>query len=248
MPLRGGSTFENCHRVADAPVLQNSFLVAVHDVSPAFASEISVLTAALESRIGHQFSQAVIPKFPGTHWKEQFLESLRGFGGDLWLHGWHHRSSRKSLRSWLARGADEFDRLPPEARREKLRLGANFFTCEFGRIPEAFLAPCWRVGQLTLGELQRIGVECLVGYRKIWLTDARVLSVCTVNRDWGWPGCNCLLGAWSSRQARRVNSRLPVLVFHPMDVRRGLLSAGLRDLERWLQAGCKPILLGAHGN
>ena len=72
--------------------------------------------------------------------------------------------------------------------------------------------------------------------------ERRAIPLATWSWDWGVAGAAGRWGAALGHVLARRRGAVPCVVFHPADLRRGLLDRGLIRLERLLARGCRPVL------
>lgn len=249
----------------------SSFLVAVHDVTPNEREALVPLLHELTARLGGTFSLAVTPRWHGSEpaigeWA--FLRELASLQSapseppDLLLHGLtHRRRPNPNPISIVNRFADEWSGLPREQLRAELGQARRLVRRIFGRDPVGVVAPCWRWGAFDHAMMCEHELPVAVGYRSAWFADPEIppVPLATISRDWGWmTPAQALLArwpsirhGWASRRSQNAkqpaSAPTPCVVFHPIDVHRGLHLAGLREIDRLLAQGARPARLGQVG-
>ncbi|MBO0750451.1 MAG: DUF2334 domain-containing protein, partial [Porphyrobacter sp.] len=134
-------------------------LVSIHDVGPAFKSEIGQLADRLGAHLGgHRFAMLVVP----DHWGMHPLAGDRAFGArlrrwadqgvEMFLHGWFHRdtAAHAGLAGFKARhmtaGEGEFLGLSAAEAGSRMAQGKALVEDVIGRPVAGFVAPAWLYG------------------------------------------------------------------------------------------------------
>ena len=217
-----------------------SFLVCIHDATPAYESETRLMIQDLAPLLGRRLSFGVVPDWYG----EWPLAAHRGYcaflqenAEELLLHGYFH----KRQRGWgptalLAERSDEMNGLGPEETRRALERGQFVFRDVFGSPARGFLAPAWQRGHVMPDTL---GLEYLLGFFSIE-SPARRVPLATWTWDcgrWGWLGHFGHRIGWLSQSLDRG---IPTLAIHPRDIERGFWPTILRITRQLLHAGYEP--------
>lgn len=237
------------------------FFVAVHDVAPNERNALVPFFAELTARLGGAFSMAITPRLHGTEPAINDWAFLRELGSnadappELLLHGLtHRRRPNWDPISIVNRFADEWHGLSRDQLHAELGQARMLVRQAFGRDPGGVVAPCWRWDAFDRAMLRAHELTIAVGYRSAWFADANMppIPLATASRDWGWmtpaqallarwPSLRHGLGSMVSRQSAQAASKpSPCIVFHPIDVHRGLHRAGLREIDRLMAAGFLP--------
>jgi predicted deacetylase len=159
-------------------------LVSIHDVGPAFASEIEQLAERLDARLGdNRFSMLVVP----NHWGAHPLAGDRAFGTrlrrwadegvEMFLHGWFHRDD--AIHAGLARlkaghmTAREGEFLGLSVAEAERRMGEGKALVEdvIGRPVTGFVAPAWLYGPGTFEALATGGFALAEDHLRVWRPD-----------------------------------------------------------------------------
>jgi hypothetical protein len=224
----------------------STFVVVVHDVTPVFAREIDRIVDGLSRRVGRSLGAAIVPNWHGREAGpgdvRQFQE-WRSRVGELLLHGWtHFRTQTPGLISALTDRADEFGGLSPQASTERLVAAQSVVQSLLGETLCGFVPPAWQFTGPPVA-LRSAGVDYVLGFQRLRGTAGGDLPLATWSWDWGgFPGSSTP-GAWLGTAVRLVRpSSIPVVVLHPMDVRRGCLPLAMRRIEGLLDEGLEPVL------
>lgn len=226
----------------------NALLVAIHDVTPAFADEARTLWQLCADR-GAAPALFVVPQWHGAHPIEQdhdFLAWLRGRvddGAELFVHGERHdevglrRSFADELRA-LGRTAQEgeFLTLDEDEARARIERGIARLRA-LGLTPVGFVAPAWLASPGTSRAAARAGLKFGEDHRSIILHERNARIAAPVVR-------------WSARTAFRARASALVadarwlaqhdtpvarIALHPADLHdRTTARSVRRTLDRWL--------------
>lgn len=222
------------------------FLVCVHDMTPAFATEIEAILAGLRGRVGGAVHLGVVPNWHGraplAH-SPAFLELLRQSGGELVLHGYAHRGADDGgWAAWVSGGADEFSRLAPAEAIARIRRGCREIAAVL-RPPRGFIVPAWQTGPVLQDWLTTNGLAYRIGYASLRFSTGMRRRLTTWNWDYSTREALNRLACWANRAHRWLDAAgMPCLALHPADVRRGLLDESLRAIDALLAAGHRPTL------
>ncbi|MDB5385820.1 MAG: putative deacetylase [Planctomycetaceae bacterium] len=228
--------------------MSRRFCVMVHDVTPAFSEEIDQILDHLQPIVGKNVSGAVVPAWHGRQlnaidrgqfqvWDEMF--------GELLLHGWtHYRQQHPGLVSWLTGRSDEFTGLSPEEARDILSRAQSEMKSVLGTSLRGFVAPAWQF-PCQLADIRRAEVEYVMGFQHLESAQGKLIPLATWSWDWGWLDGASRLGAFLGN-CRRIwcPNALPVIVLHPIDLRRRHVRHALNLIREFLQEGWKPVLPG----
>jgi len=232
--------------------------VAIHDVTPRFASEVEYALSLCRAR-GVTPALLVVPNHHGSAPLEQSpafvtrLHQLVDLGSEILLHGHDHlqgsaaRPARSVPREGSARlrasawfynrvasdGEAEFGDLPPlEAER---RLDAGFeLLARLGFQQRGFVPPAWILPQPLLSSLAARGVRYTEDH--FGLVDpvtgrrrlSAVMNFATRSRPRLWSSVAYV------RAARGLRSQVPLrIAIHPRDIRSPLALAELVRLLDW---------------
>ncbi|HEV3340826.1 MAG TPA: DUF2334 domain-containing protein [Pirellulales bacterium] len=222
------------------------FCVVVHDVTPFFAEEIERLLKTLQPLIHDRVVGAVVSRWHGTAPNASDRRRLRDWStqfGDLVLHGWtHRREIRHGIVSWCTDAANEFERLSLGETLERLRRAQLDAEDLLGRPLRGLVPPAWRLAA-KITHLFPLGIEYVMRFRSLEAYGKSPVTLATWSWDWGWLPGTRFAGAALGACCQRLNPRaVPTVVLHPLDVRRGCLSAAQRLIRRFLSAGLVPVL------
>ena len=219
----------------------HSFIVCIHDATPAYARETRLMIRDLAPLVGRRLSFGVVPDWRGR-WPlaahPDYCRMVQDASEELLLHGYFHRRQRGAGPiSWLTQGSDEMNGLDPEETRRTLERGQRTFTQVFGGPARGFLAPGWQPGHVRPAAG---GVEHLLGFFSLDSRTRHRLPLATWSWDcgrWGWLGhVGHGLGSLRHSQDRGVAT----LAIHPRDLERGFWPTILRLTERLLEQGYQP--------
>ena len=184
-------------------------LASIHDVAPAFESQIDRLVDRLATSGADRLAMLVVPR----HWDSApllagspFARRLREWadgGTSLFVHGWTHRDEQTHTGSWAAwkarhmtAGEGEFLGLGVADARERMRDGRALIEDITGRSPAGFIAPAWLYGPGALAALREEGFALSEDHRRVWRP-----------RD-GVTLARCPVVTWASRTPARTRSSL----------------------------------------
>jgi len=159
-------------------------LVSIHDVGPAFTSEIVHLAERLSERLdGSRFAMLVVPNHWGAHplaGDRAFARRLRAWsdeGIEMFLHGWFHRDQahHAGLTGWKARhltaGEGEFLGLARAEAARRMADGKALIEDIIGRPVAGFVAPAWLYGPGALEALAQGGFALAEDHLRVWRPD-----------------------------------------------------------------------------
>jgi peptidoglycan/xylan/chitin deacetylase (PgdA/CDA1 family) len=230
----------------------HSFLICIHDATPAHASEIRGMLRDLEPLVGRRLSLAVVPNWHGE-WPlashPDFCRLIHEGAEELLLHGYYHRrQSGWGATTLLAEGCDEMNGLDRDDTRRTIEHGQRVFADVFGGPARGFLAPGWQLGRVHGREL---GFEYVMGFFSLESSTGRRVPLATWTWDcgrWSWLG---VIGHAIGHLRHSLDRGIPTLAIHPRDVQRGFwptilqLTRELLDREyvpatiaSSLEAGC----------
>jgi hypothetical protein len=226
-----------------SPEAYRSFLVVIHDASPAFARETRAMIRDLMPLVGRRLSFAVVPDWQGK-WP---LASHRDYCGlvrenaeQLLLHGYFHRRQRgRGPVSLLAEACDEMNGLDAGETQLVIERGQDVFTDVFGRPARGFLAPAWQAGRVRSANATALGLEHILGFFSLESRNRPTVPLATWTWDcgrWGWLGHV----GHGVGQLRQSPTRIPVLAIHPRDLDRGFWPTIRRLTRDLLDAGYEP--------
>jgi hypothetical protein len=225
---------------------QRRLLASIHDVSPAFDSQVDQLLNLVRPHVGDRIALLVVPNYwerspivPGSPFATR-LRAWTDAGLEIFLHGFYHRdvaqhaSTTDKIRAkFMTAGEGEF--LGIDRAEAAIRIGSGRKLLEdiTGRSVAGFIAPAWLYGPGALEALTDAGVPLAEDHMKVWSPKSgNVLSRSPVI-------------TWASRsRARRASSiaaakalrRLPVrdlrIGVHPGDTSSPLL---LKSIDKTLK-------------
>ena len=119
----------------------HTILLSIHDITPVYEDCIIKTCDRLEDMGITSYSLLVTPFFQmktsNYFEKSEFLaEYLQSLGMEISLHGYSHHSKSGSL--------DEFNKMPSERMRSRLKQGMALFRKSFARNPVGFIPPMWK--------------------------------------------------------------------------------------------------------
>lgn len=228
---------------------QKRLLVSIHDVGPAFESDIEQLVDRLSARLGgSRFAMLVVPDHWGAHplaGNSAFAARLRRWsdeGIEMFVHGWFHRDSAAhtgfaGLKArHMTAGEGEFLGLSAAEAARRMADGKALIEDIIGRPVAGFVAPAWLYGPGALQALASAGFAVAEDHMRVWQ-----------------PGSGAILArgpviTWASRTAQRTASSLALaalarvalqalqtvrVAVHPGDVTKPSL---LASIDRTLDA------------
>lgn len=207
-------------------------LASIHDVGPAFESEVDQLAELLERRLGSpRFAMLVVP----DHWGANPLQAgtpfatrLRGWadsGIEMFVHGWYHKDL--SEHAGIARfksqhmtaGEGEFLGLAESEAARRMREGRDLIEGITGRPVAGFIAPAWLYGEGARAALASSGFALAEDHLRVWQ-----------------PGSEEILArgpviTWASRSTMRTASSLGFaalarMALHPLQTVRVAVHPG----------------------
>ncbi|HEY1956539.1 MAG TPA: polysaccharide deacetylase family protein [Polyangiaceae bacterium] len=219
--------------------------VSIHDVSPAFASEIEDALEACE-RVGARAALLVVPNFHGE-WPladhPRFVDRLRELasrGHEILLHGFFHRASGegRGLRSAFAQrvasaGEAEFADLARDEGERRLDDGASALRAL--ELPIAgFVAPAWSMARWVVPALASRGFRYAEDHMRVYdPAGGRSRASLVLNFASRTPA-RLASSALFVRIARPARGFLPTrIALHPGDMRSLILR---RETESLLRA------------
>jgi predicted deacetylase len=222
-------------------------LASIHDVSPAFESEVDALVDRLGPQLGPRFAMLVVP----DHWhdapllpRSAFAARLRAWseaGVEMFLHGYFHRQDTAPstfadrLRGrWMTAGEGEFLGLDRDEAVRRINKGRQMLEDITGKPVAGFVAPAWLYGPGALEAVQACGVGIVEDHWKVW--SARSGQVVARGPVVTWAS-RSPLRLLSSLLAASVTRRLPMRVLrvgvHPPDIHQPAL---LKSIDATLAA------------
>ena len=222
------------------------FLVCVHDVTPAFASEIDAILVALRPRLGRRIHLGVVPNWHGRFplaGASAFAAALARGGGEVLLHGYQQRAAPGG--GWASRvtgGADALTHPAPAEAIARIRRGCGEIAAALGP-PRGFIEPAWQIGAVPQDWLTASGLAYRIGCASLRFSSGVRRRLTTWNWDSSSREALHRLACWANRAHRWLGGGgLPCLAIHPADVRRGLLGESLCAIEALCDAGHRPAL------
>lgn len=235
-----------------------SFLVCIHDATPAYARETRVMLRDLAPLVGRRLSFGVVPNWYGN-WPlgahPDYCGLVQEASEELLLHGYFHQRQRgRGPVTLLAEGCDEMNGLGLEETRRTLERGQQVFTEVFGAPARGFLAPAWQPGYVrrmhwhALGNA--LGLKHVLGFFSLQSWEGRRVPLATSTWDCGrWGGLGHL-GHGIGWVLQSLDRGVPALAIHPRDLDRGFWPKILRLTRELLATGYQPTtaagLLEAH--
>lgn len=226
----------------------NALLVAIHDVTPAFADEVRMLWRLCADR-GAAPALFVVPQWHGGHPIEadhelvSWLRARRDDGGELFVHGERHDevgSPRSLADEWRALGRTqreaEFLTLDEHEARARIERGVGRLR-SLGLAPVGFVAPAWLASTGTARAAASVGLEFGEDQRSIFLHERGVRVAAPVVR---WSARTWFRAHASSLVADArwlVQRGAPTIriALHPADLHdRTTARSVRRSLDRWL--------------
>lgn len=193
-------------------------LLAIHDVSPRFETQVDRLRNWLGGRVSEdKIALLVIP----NHWGDApiragtpFAGRLRGWaerGSEIFVHGWHHwdasvhRSASARLKArFLTAGEAEFLGMDRASARARMHDGKALLEDITGRGVIGFVAPAWLYGQPALEALADCGFGLAEDHWKIWQPETGTVL------------CRSPVLTWASRSRARVAASLAAAEMLPL--------------------------------
>ena len=221
-----------------------SFLVCIHDATPAYASEMRNMIRDLTPLLGRRLSFGVVPNWHGE-WSlpahPDYCQMVQESSEEVLLHGYFHQRRRGwGPATLLAERSDEMNGQAPEETRRTLERGQQVFAEVFGAPARTFLPPAWQLGNVRLSGADTLGLEQVMGFFSLESRDGRRVPLATWTWDcgrWSWLGHLGHGLGWVSHVTKRG---VPVLAIHPRDVERGYWPKILRLTRELLDSGYEP--------
>ncbi len=219
--------------------------VSIHDVSPAFASDIEDALGACEDA-GTKPALLVVPNFHGEWPLDRhptFVERLRELqasGHEILLHGFFHeaRGPVKGLRSFFAQrvasaGEAEFADVDRDEGERRLDDGLALFE-SLGLRAVGFVAPAWQMAPWVLGALAARGIRYAEDHFRIYDPTQRASRASLVLNFASRTPARLVSSALFVRAALPFRGALPTrIAIHPGDMRSAILRA---EVHRTLAA------------
>ncbi len=226
--------------------------VSIHDVSPAWTSEVEL---ALEycAAIDVKPALLVVPNFHGS-WPllehPEFcarLRELQASGHEIFLHGFFHAAGMGSggsappgLSKWFAqrivsKGEAEFSDVTPDEAVRRLEDGERVLR-EAGLTIDGFIAPAWSMPAWVHPLLAKRGYAFSEDHLKIYDPRGhRARSSVVLNYASRTP-MRLLSSVAYCRLAKHARAVMPARVaIHPADMRYALLRHEVRQLLSWAE-------------
>ncbi len=214
-PDRRADTAPETPRQTRLPAKQPSqkrLLVAIHDVSPAFAVPIEALAERIEAILGGpSFAMLVVPDHWGAARLDRdaaFVRRLRDWadaGVEMFLHGWFHRDASdhrgaaSALKAkYMTAGEGEFLGLDAAEAEHRMRAGRDMVEQAIGRSVAGFIAPAWLYGPGAHAALKACDFALAEDHFRVWQPRTGTI----VARG--------PVVTWASRSAARTASSLAV--------------------------------------
>lgn len=225
-----------------------SVLLSIHDVTPAWESQVSELWSLCRVR-GATPALLVVPDWHGE-WplraSPRYIEWVRARateGAEIFLHGERHdevglpRTWRDSQRAFGKTNREgEFLTLDHAAARERMARGVTLFR-EIGLTPIGFVPPAWLCREGTHTAAASLGLSVMEDDGAVYLTATRTRLASPVLR---WSGRTDVRARGSAVQAAlrwRTQRHTPHfrIALHPMDLEHPITRQSVIDeLDRWL--------------
>lgn len=187
-------------------------LLSIHDVGPAFESEVDALHERLARRVHEgDVAMLVVPDHHGTapiRGNSGFAARLRAWsalGIEMFAHGWFHRDTRPPagrldrLRArYMTAGEGEFLGLDSAEASARMRDGKALIEDIIGRPVAGFVAPAWLYGPGAHAALAGSDFALAEDHWHVWHppSDRRL--------------CTGPVITWASRSRARIRSSLAV--------------------------------------
>jgi hypothetical protein len=221
-----------------------TFLVCIHDATPAYARETRAMLRDLAPLVGRRLSVGVVPDWHGEWPLARHLDYgrlVREASEELLLHGYFHRRARgRGPVTLLTGGSDEMNGLNPEETRRLLERGQSVFSEVFGEPARGFLAPGWQRGHVRGSNVAAPGLEHVLGFFSLDSTTGRRAPLTTWSWHcgrWGWLGH---VGHGIGSLLQGLGPRVPTLAIHPRDLETSFWPKILGLTRRLLDAGYQP--------
>ncbi|HEX2165686.1 MAG TPA: DUF2334 domain-containing protein [Longimicrobiales bacterium] len=221
-----------------------TFVVCIHDATPAYARETRILLRDLAPLVGRRISLGVVPDWHGA-WPlashPDYCRLVQERSQELLLHGYHHRRARGyGPASWLAERSDEMNGLDRGQTLRTLERGQRVFSDVFGEDARGFLAPAWQPGHVHSVSAHELGLDHVIGFLSLRSCTGRRIPLATWTWDcgrWGWLGH---VGHGIGALLHSIGNRIPILAVHPRDIERGFMPVLMRLIRELLHAGYEP--------
>jgi predicted deacetylase len=162
-------------------------LASIHDVSPAFESQVDALYDRLCGLLGGpRLAMLVVPDFEDQAplaRSPAYAAKLRGWakdGVEMFLHGWCHRDDAKKrgfMQKHMTAGAGEFAQLSKPEALHRLSEGRKVVEDAIGAPVAGFIAPAWLYSAEALDALGEAGFALAENHLKVWQpTTGRVVA------------------------------------------------------------------------
>jgi len=146
--------------MADKIEKRKYLVVSVHDVTPAFDSEVREIVDELRIQEVDKKNILVIPNYHNKYnilKSDRFsgwLHSLKEKGDEIILHGYEHISRNRKYSSfygyimgeWVAQGCAEFQNISYEETKDRVERGRKILNC-IGLICTGFVPPGWMMSK-----------------------------------------------------------------------------------------------------
>ena len=221
-----------------------SFLVCIHDATPAYADETRIMIRDLAPLLGRRFSFGVVPDWHGA-WPltahAGFCRMVRESSEELLLHGYYHQRHRGwGPATWLGGGGDEMNGLDLVDTRRTIERGQRVFRDVFGGAARTFLPPAWQRGHVRAADDGTLGLDHVLGFFSLESSGGRTIPVATWTWDCGPWAILGHAGHGIGSVLHSLGRGVPTLAIHPRDLRRGFWPAIVRLTTRLLDAGYQP--------
>lgn len=160
-------------------------LCSIHDVGPAFETQVDRLADLLTGRLGgNRFAMLVVP----DHWgaspvtrASAFAARLRAWsdsGVEMFVHGWYHRDdashagARALKAQFMTASEGEFLGLDAAEAARRMRNGKALIEDIIGREVAGFIAPAWLYGPGAMEALGESGFALAEDHMKVWRPDS----------------------------------------------------------------------------
>lgn len=218
-----------------------SFIICVHDATPAFAAQTRMIIRDLAPIVGRRFSLAVVPNWH-AQWPladhRDYCRHVTDACEELLLHGYFHRREHGyGPVTMLTAGSDEMNGLDAEATRSIIARGQDVFSDVFGEPARGFLPPAWQRGRLTPETARTVGLRHVMGFFSLQSSSERRIPLATWTWDssrWRWTGH---LGNGIGWLRRSTSAGVPTLAIHPRDIDRGFWPEILGVVRQLLDTG-----------
>jgi predicted deacetylase len=196
------------HKDCNGAPMPKRLLASIHDVSPAFESQVDALYDRLCGLLGGpRLAMLVVPDFEDQAplaRSPAYAAKLRDWakdGVEMFLHGWCHRDDAKKrgfMQKHMTAGAGEFAQLSKSEALRRLSEGRKVVEDAIGTSVAGFIAPAWLYSPDALDALGEAGFALAENHLKVWQpTTGRVVAKSPVI-------------TWASRTPGRVRSSLMV--------------------------------------